>query len=346
MLFDFDYPNCWDALNASELPIVLYGMGNGADKVLDELNRRNIKVSGVMASDGFVRHQSFRGFTVKSEEELIQELGDFTVALCFASSLPDVMAYIENVGKRHEMIVPNVPVIGTDILDDVVIAENREKIQTAFSLLEDETSKKVFKGALDFFYTGRPEYLKEIETPKEEAFNDILRLKNERYLDLGAYRGDTVEEFLRFSDGYEHITAVEPNPKNFAKLKAYAEDIRNITLLSAGISDRSGVMYVSEKAGRMATLSSTGTEVKVNSVDEINCAPTYIKADIEGFESNMLDGAVQTLLSKPKLNLAAYHRTCDFFSLILQLHRLNPDYRIYLRKHPYIPCWDLNIYAI
>ena len=61
----------------------------------------------------------------------------------------------------------------------------------------------------------------------------------------------------------------------------------------------------------------------------------------------MLRGAVHTLRGyHPKLNLAAYHRTEDLFSLILQLHEINPDYRIYLRKHPYIPCWDLNIYAV
>ena len=347
MLFDFAYPNCWDALKASRLPVVLYGMGNGADKVLDEFEQRNIKAAGVMASDGFVRHQDFRGFTVKSERELTGELGDFTVALCFASALPDVMAAIENVGRRHEMIVPNVPVIGAEVLDDLFLEKNREKIEEAYALLADETAKKTFSGALRFFYTGRLKYLKEIETPKEEAFSAILRLRDERYLDLGAYRGDTVEEFLRYTDGYEHITALEPNPKNFLKLKAYAESIGRITLFNRGISDRGGKMFISKKGGRMAALDvSDGVEIAVTCVDEINCSPTYIKADIEGFESKMLEGAAQTLKTKPKLNLAAYHRTSDFFSLILQLHRLNPDYRIYLRKHPYIPCWDLNIYAV
>ena len=61
----------------------------------------------------------------------------------------------------------------------------------------------------------------------------------------------------------------------------------------------------------------------------------------------MLRGAQRTLRElKPKLNLAAYHRTEDFFELILQLHEIASEYKIYLRKHPYIPCWDLNIYAI
>ena len=347
MLFDFAYPNCWDALKASDLPVVLYGMGNGADKTLDEFEKRHIKAAGVMASDGFVRHQEFRGFTVKSEKELMKELGDFTVALCFASSLPEVTAYIENVSKRHEMVIPNVPVVGTDILDDRFLSENREDIEKAYALLADETSKRVFKGALHFFYTGRLRYLQAIETPKEEAYTGILKLKNERYLDLGAYRGDTVEEFLRFSDGYEHITAVEPNPKNFAKLEAYAGNMSNITLLNAGISDRPGVMFISKKSGRMAALNDqNGADVTVTSVDEIGCSPTYIKTDIEGFEERMLNGAKETLKTKPKLNLAAYHKTGDFFRLILQVYCLNPNYKIYLRKHPYIPCWDLNIYAV
>lgn len=347
MLFDFSYPNCWDALKACNKPIVLYGMGNGADKVLDEFEKQDIKAAGVMASEGFVRHQQFRGFTVKSEKELLSELGDFTVALCFASSLSDVMSYIEGVAERHELIVPYTPVAGTEILDDDFLRKNRSKIEEAYALLFDEASKMVFKGALSFCYTGRLPYLKEIATEKEDVFQNILHLKDERYLDLGAYRGDTVEEFLRFSSGYEHITAVEPNPKNFKKLSENTRGTQNITLLNAGVCDREGVMYISKKAGRMAALNdSGGDEVRVITVDSIHCSPTYLKADVEGFEREMLLGAKHTLQAKPKLNIAAYHRTADFFELILLIKHLNPDYRIFLRKHPYIPCWDLNIYAV
>ena len=68
-LFDFDYPNVWTALEESSLPIVLYGMGNGADKVLGELERRGIRAAGVMASDDFARYQDYRGFIVKKESD-------------------------------------------------------------------------------------------------------------------------------------------------------------------------------------------------------------------------------------------------------------------------------------
>ena len=59
------------------------------------------------------------------------------------------------------------------------------------------------------------------------------------------------------------------------------------------------------------------------------------------------DGAEQTIRRcRPKLNIAAYHRSEDFFELPLRIHELNPDYRLYLRHHPYVPAWDTNLYAI
>lgn len=329
-------------------PIILYGMGNAADRVLDILNRQGIKAEGVMASDDFCRYQQFRGFTVKKESDFIGEFGAFTVALCFGSSLRDVMQHIYAVADRHKLLIPNIPVVGGELIDDGYIEAHKREIEKAYSLTADDRSKCVFKGALDFFYTGCLKYLKAIESDKDEAFGEILSLHSERYLDLGAYRGDTVDEFLRYTDGYEAIAAVEPNPKNFRRLREHTAGLNNCSAINAGISDRAGVMRIGKKAGRMPSLGDKdGIEVPVTTVDALGFSPTYIKADIEGMESAMLKGAAQALKNqKPKLNLAAYHRTGDFYSLILQLHEINPEYRIYLRKHPYIPCWDLNIYAM
>ena len=89
----------WEHFKSCGKPVALYGMGDGADKVLDAFERFGIEVSGVFASDGFVRGQSFRGFTVRRLEELESELGELAVALCFASQLPDVMAQIKRVAQ-------------------------------------------------------------------------------------------------------------------------------------------------------------------------------------------------------------------------------------------------------
>ena len=375
-LFDFSAPNVWATLKNCREPIVLYGMGNAADRVLDEFARRGITAAGVMASDDFCRYQSFRGFTVKKQSDFEEEFafsvsprssmqslsrrsvtapftkgslcGCFTIALCFGSDLPDVMTHIYDVAEQHTVLVPNIPVVGDILMDESYLEAHKDAITRAYELLADEASRAVFKGALDFFYTGRLEILPSIESEKDAVFRDILRLRDERYLDLGAFRGDTVDEFLRYTDGYESITAVEPNPKNFGKLQEHIAVIRNAKALHAGIADKEGRMYITKGSGRMAALNAdSGVEAAVTTVDAIGCRPTYIKADVEGMESAMLKGAERTIRElKPKLNIAAYHRTGDFFELILQIHQIDPDYQIYLRKHPYIPCWDLNIYAV
>ena len=51
----------WDKIKKSSKPVLIYGMGNGADKVIDELHRLEIPILGVTASDAFVRGQQFRG---------------------------------------------------------------------------------------------------------------------------------------------------------------------------------------------------------------------------------------------------------------------------------------------
>lgn len=41
-------------LKTCEKPIFIYGMGDGAEKLLDEFDRLGIKCTGVFASDDFV----------------------------------------------------------------------------------------------------------------------------------------------------------------------------------------------------------------------------------------------------------------------------------------------------
>ena len=66
----------------------------------------------------------------------------------------------------------------------------------------------------------------------------------------------------------------------------------------------------------------------------------------EGAEREALRGAAQTIARwQPRLNVACYHRNEDLFGLPLLVHTLNPAYRLYLRHHPYVPAWDVNLYA-
>lgn len=341
----------WDYLAQTDEPIVLYGMGDGADKVLAEFEKLGIKPYGVMASDDFVRGQSFHGFTVKKLSDFENELEGFTVALCFASQLPDVMEHIRLVAKRHALVVPSVPVFGENVFNYDFYKQNEEQINRAYSLLADDLSRNVFCDIIRFQYTGRLEYLESCTTDKDEAFKNILKLgADEAYLDLGAYNGDTIDEFMSYTNGsYKSITAFEPSAKSFRKLGEHCAGMENISLWQLASYNRNTQLRFNTKSGRNCAIDPEGVPVQAARVDTILCGKriTYAKLDVEGAEKETFEGMENTIrLFKPKLNVAAYHRGEDVFALILQLNALNPGYRFFLRHHPYIPHWDTNLYCV
>lgn len=341
----------WEFFKSTDLPIVLYGTGNGADKVIDEFEKLEIKIAGIIASDGFVRKRTFRGFEVKSIADAEKELGDFALALCFGSQLEDVIENIINISKKHKLLVPSVPVYEKDIFNREFFEKNRLDIEKVYDILYDDKSKEVFLDFLKFELTGELEYLFKSETDKDEAFYNILKLgSGETYLDLGAYRGDTVEEFLKYSDGrYEQIIALEPDRKSFKKLIDFLNDKENTLAVNKGIWDSNGTVCFKNGGGRNNSVNSDGFETEVTTVDSIakSFNITYLKADTEGCEYKLLCGAENTLkAAKPKLNIAAYHKSRDIIDLVFKINEINPEYKIHLRHHRYIPCWDLNLYCI
>ncbi len=341
----------WQMLKECSKPIILYGMGDGADKVLNAFDKFGIRASRVFASDDFVRYQKFHDFTVKKLSDIEAEFSDFVVALCFASQLDEVMNTIKSVARRHTLVVPSVPVFGDKIFDDDFIIANQTAVSQAYNLLADDQSRRVYENTLLFYYTGDISLLENITTDKSEAFGNILKLSdNEVYVDLGAYNGDTIDEFLSYSGGaYRKIIALEPNSKNFAKLQAHCADMNNVEMWQLGSYSKSCILTFNNKAGRNSAIAENGVETRVARVDSILCGTgaTYIKADVEGADFETLIGMETTLKTfKPKLNFGVYHRFEDIFRLPLLINKLNPTYKIYLRHHPYIPAWDTNLYCI
>ena len=341
----------WEHLKNYAKPVILYGMGDGADKVLSAFEHYGIKATGVMASDGFVRGQRFHNFTVKKLSDFESEYDDFIIALCFASQLDSVMEHIKSIAKKHAVLVPSVPAFGNALFDDEFIAKNKASLEFAYTLFADDHSKTVYENIIKFYYTGKLNLLDEITTDKDEAFNSLLKLNsNEVYVDLGAYNGDTIDEFLHYSNGeYRKIIAFEPNEKNFSKLKAHCGNLPNVALWQIGAYSENTCLDFNNKAGRNSAIADFGKKTRVATVDSILCgmSATYIKADVEGADYETLTGMKTTLkLFKPKLNFGAYHRFEDIFRLPIYINELNSEYKIYLRHHPYIPAWDTNLYCI
>ena len=81
-------PDMTGVIKARKRPVLLYGMGNGAELTDAYLRSRGIIPDGVFASDGFVRGQSFMGKRVLSVAEAEHLYGDFTAVLSFVKNVP------------------------------------------------------------------------------------------------------------------------------------------------------------------------------------------------------------------------------------------------------------------
>lgn len=339
----------WEYLKGTDKPIFLYGTGNGADKILDELSRLDIKVEGVFASDGFVRNRTFRGFPVQSYSAVKERYKDIIVLVAFGSSLLDVIENIKKIAATDELYAPDVPVIPDGTIFNLEYAKtHREKIEKAYSYMADEISRKTFENTVMYKLTGKIDYLFDCEMPQSEIF-DKLELKGiETFIDLGAYNGDTAIEFAEINEDYKKIIAVEPDKKNFRKLSANTENLENIMLVNAAVGKENGKTLFKMSGGRNSAIALGGTEIDMVCVDSFE-APrsTYIKFDVEGGEENAISGAAKTIKKGVQaMNIAAYHKNSDIFLIPILVKAINPDYNVFMRHHRYIPAWDTNFYFL
>lgn len=339
----------WEKLKNTNDPIIMYGTGNGADKVLDILEERGIKIHGVTASSSFVRNRVFRGFQVMPIAYFEEKYENCTFIITFGSSISEVMENIFELSKKYTVLVPCVPVIGTEICDKEFLNKNKEQIEKGYSLLADDFSKEIYCGYIDFIFGGDLRNLKRITTDENEAFTNILKLtENETYIDIGAYRGDTVDTFLHYTNGkYNNIVCAEPDDKTYKKLIEHCKRLDNFKAYNVAVTDIDGKIGFSDAHGRQ---SAVGGEKLTDSVTLNTLCngyfPTYIKIDSEGCENEILS-AGKDVLEKfaPKLNIAAYHKFSDVYTLPILINAINPEYKIHLRHHPYIPAWDTLFYC-
>ncbi len=348
MKFQMD-TSVWEKLQQSQEPIIMYGTGNGADKVLDKLAEIGVTLSGITASTTFVRNRTFRGFQVLPLSYFEEMYESFTVIVTFGTSIAEVMENIYSISEKHRVLVPCVPVIGTEIFDKDFLNKNYDKIELAYSLMADDFSRKIFSGYVNFLFGGELSVLKEITTPESEAFLNILKLsEDETYIDIGAYRGDTVDTFLKYCGGkYNQIICAEPDSKTYKKLMEHCKNLENFNSFNAAVTDIDGEVGFSNAHGRQSAIGGT-TKIPSVSLNTLcgNAEPTYIKIDSEGCENEILSKGSDILKTfAPKLNVAVYHKSADIFTLPILIKSINPDYKIYLRHHPYIPAWDTLLYC-
>ena len=349
----------WSYLATTSKTIVMYGMGNGADKILNVCQKYNIEIADFFASDGFVRGHSFHSKRVLSFSEIKEKYPkeNLIILLSFGSSLPDVLSIFKSINEEYELYAPDVPVCGDNLFTLDFFKENQQNILTARSLLADDLSRHIFDNVILYKLTGKLDYLFDAECDRKDTFKLINAQSINSFADLGAYRGDTLAEMLEYAPALEYAYALEPDLKTYKKLLAFCENYQGNAKLYplnvAAWSNAETLIFNSSSnrnSGAFAPATNAkAVEINANSLDNIlnGKSVAHIKYDVEGAEKQAIDGSAKTICSfAPSLCISVYHRSEDIFAIPLQINSIFPNYKLYLRRYPYVPAWDIELICI
>ena len=355
----------WSYLESTEKTVVLYGMGNGADKILAVCEQKGITVSDFFASDGFVRGHLFHGKPVLSWSEIKEKYGaeKVIVLLSFGTSREDVLENIERIEREAELYAPDVPAFGDGVFDLEFFNAHKEELERAYRLLSDDESRKIFENVIAFKLTGRIDFLRDAESDMAVAQQKLVcPEKLHTVADLGAYNGDTVREILAVSGSVTRVYAMEPDARNFKKLQAYAEGETRaeVVPIHAGAWSKAETLHFDASGNRNASFGANRSEVlsdrpvkwkeiEALPLDEVlqGASVDYIKYDVEGAEHEAIHGSQSSIRAcLPTLLVSLYHRNEDLYDLPLLLKEQFPAYEgYYLRRKRGVPAWDLNLYV-
>ncbi|GKT24226.1 FkbM family methyltransferase [Acidovorax sp. SUPP3334] len=191
--------------------------------------------------------------------------------------------------------------------------------------------------------------------PIEEYFSSYatpstFRLgSKEHYCDCGAFQGPIVSKFLG-ATGYRYatITAYEPDRANFEALERISVlPLTNFRPVNKAVSSRKQMLRFMETGTVSSYISATGTAtVQTVKLDEELEKLTFLKMDVEGFESKTLQGAARLLTTqRPRIAACVYHYAHDLLDVVNQIDKSVEDYNLRLRQHNGSYYYDLVLYA-
>ena len=237
------------------------------------------------------------------------------------------------------------------------IFDESEAVRAAFALWADDESRQEFIDILGWYVSESYHTL-----PRRHPQSDIYFAPDlvkphadERYVDCGAFDGDSIREFItRWNQQFAAVAAFEPIEENFAKLTAYHDNLTSdvkekISLYPYALGAKVERLPFSV-AGISSSMVSGPQQVTIDCkvMDELlgDFHPTFIKMDIEGAEPEALRGAHHILKNDaPLLAICLYHDIRHLWQIPLQIHHANPDYKLYLRRYAQ-DCWETLCYAI
>lgn len=363
--------------------IIMFGAGSKARQIIKLLEDRDIFPCEVCDNNKELQGQQFMGkYEIKSYESVRESYESYCILITTTINIAvNIKKFLIDAGEKNPIFhMCNFFKVDVEFLEyNAVVCD--EKYNKAYTLLEDEISKRIFIKNINSKLTGNglPLY-DEIGGASSFFDEDLFEMsKGEIYVDVGAYTGDTLLQFLEFCRGkYKKIYAFEPDKGNYLSLQKFVKygAIENIETFNIGGWNEPGerefftttknenVNYDSPNLYQNISTEITKNEmekckkedavatsymIRLDSVDNVikDYKATIIKINALAADLPILMGCKKTILMSTPIIVMEYGVRPEYMTKeLIWLSELDVGYKFYMRqKNIFGDCKTL-LYAI
>jgi FkbM family methyltransferase len=333
--------------NLDECTVVVFGAGNTSLLYQQCFEREGIHPVYYIDNSEAKQGTVFHGVSVISVEKLVSLQQTFSKPLLILICSAQI-----NVCSQMQLQLQKYGLTYTTV-DSFVFGKNIDSIKAVYDLLEDDYSKEIYLQIIKSRINNSPIPESLVNNAQYFLLPPFLeRSEREIFVDLGAYVGDTVEQYINKKSGvFGKIFAFEPDARNFLGLEYRVERLKKewaipddkLCLIYGGVGAITALTNFTKSSEGLnsnfnAKENENTNEVIIYNLDNyfkeerIN----FIKADIENYELNMLHGAESIIKrDRPLLAVCIYHNASDMFTIPLFIKELCNDYILKIRHHTY-----------
>jgi FkbM family methyltransferase len=234
-------------------------------------------------------------------------------------------------------------------------ATHQARIAAAEDVWADDESRNLFRSLIRFRVRWDTPSAPRPNSGMQYFPNDVPRGRAPmRFVDCGAFVGDTLSALARQGTSVEQVFAFEPDSRHFNRLVATAREFgratsAEVSLWPCAVGGRTGTCRFRSDNGEAGRVDENGdVAVTVLALDDALPAamPTDLKMDIEGAELDALRGAEQLIRRAiPRLAVCVYHRPEHLWEIPLYVRALGLPYDLFLRSHGHLG-FDIVLYAV
>lgn len=333
----------------SKKKVILYGAGIDGLKVLAELGKYQIDV---------IAFFDIQADKIKIIKDIPVFMPDYNVVTANERTDIPIILTVKPFKPRNEAIIETLFELGyrniinaTDLFDFYSFTKKdlseldriESSINECANLLEDETSYKIFKGFITSHATKRYDTFTTPTRNTKYFDSDFEENKGyQRYIDCGAFDGDTLRDLHRLKGKIEKAALFESDMTTFKQLLEMVGDNsqmygNEMFLYPCGVWSDTAKQKANNTMGLNSHISNDGDDIiQCVALDHVlkGFKPTFLKMDVEGAEYQALIGARNIITeNKPDMVISLYHTLKDIWELPLLINSWGLGYKFYIRVY-------------